>query len=572
MQTTVRSTAFLRRAAGAVVGATLLLAPWSMASGEKTGAKEVAARPPMAPASARLTAEAWKAPPLLPLQSHKIDQLIGRELEQARIAPAPLTTDEQFIRRVTLDVTGELPVPADVDEFVADKDTRKRARLIDKLLASDEYARHWARYWRDVIASRVTDIRGLALSRPFELWLEEQIKANKSWGEIARAMITAEGPCRFDDDGKSGAAFFLLSRVGADAATERAAETSRLFLGIQIQCAQCHDHPFDQWKRVQFHELVGYFSRVRERPLLENGQQPLLGLQLVSLPRGEHEMPGKEDPRRGTRTDPRFLDGKSPGIGLSDRARRQALASAIVDKDNYWFAGAYVNRVWGELMGQSFYTPVDDMGPQKEAVFGSVLARLAASFRATDYDMKALFRAILNSQTYQRQIRPGESSGDHLQFAAAYPSRLHGDALWESLVGVLGKLERAQPGRRSGLQIYAAPRGLEAEFKREFDFDPSTKPDEVEGSISQALMLMNNPAINQRIEARGTNLLGRILTAYPRDHDALRILYLRALARKPTDRERDRCLSFIRTTGNRREAFEDILWALINSTEFQTKR
>ncbi len=327
---------------------------------------------------------------------------------------------------------------------------------------------------------------------------------------------------------------------------------------------------------MQFHELVGYFARVRDRPIferLEKGQMRLLGLQLVSLPRGEHEMPSKEDPRTGTRTDPRFLDGQSPGIGLGDRARRQALAKAIVDKDNYWFAGAYVNRIWGELMGQSFYTPVDDMGPQKEAVFGSLLARLTASFRATNYDMKELFRAVLNSQTYQRQIRPGESSGDHLQFAAAYPSRLHGDALWESLVGVLGKMSgRPQAGRPGPFGIYGGRGGLETEFKREFEFDPSLKSDEVEGSIPQALMLMNNPTIHQRIEARGTNLLGRILTAYPKDEDALRILYLRALARKPTDRERDKCLSYIGRTGQRKEAFEDILWALINSTEFQTKR
>jgi hypothetical protein len=203
-----------------------------------------------------------------------------------------------------------------------------------------------------------------------------------------------------------------------------------------------------------------------------------------------------------------------------------------------------------------------------------VLTRLAASFRATDYDVKAMFRTVMNSETYQRQIRLGESSEEHLHFAAVYPTRLRADALWESLVGVLGTFGGPGPnGPRPGAGPFA-PRafGLEGLFKDEFDFDPSAKADDVESSIPQALLLMNNPQINQKIQARGTNLLGRILTAYPDNDDALRMVYLRALARKPTDREIDRCRAHIKKADSRAEAFEDILWALINSTEFQTKR
>jgi hypothetical protein len=522
------------------------------------------------PRASVLHSDAWTTVPPTPAKPAEIDALVLKELKATGITPAPRTSDEQFLRRVTLDLTGELPLPADVTEFVADKDPNKRARLIDKLLASDEFAQHWARYWRDVITAKLTDRRGIALSRPFEAWMAEQLRHNKSWGEIARALITATGDCRYDDDGKNGALFLMLSRVGADAANERAAETARLFLGIQIQCAQCHDHPSDVWKRQQFHELAGYFARTRERPMRDGMR--LIGMELVSAPFGEHRMPSKTDPRQGTVTGPRFLDGQAPRPGLSDVERRRALADAVVSKQNYWFAGAHVNRVWGELMGQSFYTPVDDLGPRKEAVFPDVLTRLAASFRATDYDVKALFRTIVNSQTYQRQIRLGESTDAHLHFAAAYPTRLRADVLWESLTGVLGRM-----GAPAALRPNAgpfAPRGfgLEGLFKDEFDFDPSARPDEVEGSIPQALLLMNNPQINQKIQARGTNLLGRILTAYPDDDDALRMVYLRALARKPTDREMERCRAYVKKVGSRAEAFEDILWALLNSTEFQTKR
>jgi hypothetical protein len=554
-------------------------APLDAAAPKKKPARPNAARPaqvaqksvaPPAPRSALLTAEDWQKAPQRPLQPGELDGLVNKELRASQIKPAALTTDEQFIRRVTLDLTGELPLPADVSEFVADADSAKRTKLIDRLLETDEYARHWAHYWRDVMSARLSDQRALIMARPFEEWLFGEFKRNANWGAMARAMITAEGACRYDEEVKNGAAFFLAGHRGPDAANERAAETSRVFLGIQIQCAQCHDHPTDQWKRVQFHELAGYFARLRERRVRAgNG---LVGMELISVRFGEHEMPSKEDPKKGFVTHPRFLDGTGPGRNVGDRERREALARTITDKKNYWFAAAYVNRIWGVLMGQSFYEPVDDMGPKKPAVYPTVLTRLTGSFRGSDYNVKALFREIMNSQTYQRQVRLNESSDEHLHFAAAYPTRLPADALWKSLTNVLGQMGGPAPNRSRPAALLGPRAGLEGMFHLEFDFDPSLKPDEVEGSIPQALLFMNNPAVNNRIQANGKNLLARILSSYENDDDALRMLYLRTLARKPTDREREKCRKYLAAAGKRTAAFEDILWALLNSTEFQTKR
>src|SRR5262249_14005695 len=215
----------------------------------------------------------------------------------------------------------KLPSPADVAAFVADGGPRKRAKFIDKLLASEAYTKHWAGYWRDVLSARIADRRGLALERAFEKWMTEQLKANYGWDQIVRAMLTADGSCRFDDGGQHGAAFFLASHFGNDAANEQAAETARVFLGIQIQCAQCHDHPSDQWKRVQFHELAAYFARVRERPMRE--EMKPVGVQLISAPRGEHEMPDKNDPKKTFLTHPRFLDGKAASKDRPDLERRR---------------------------------------------------------------------------------------------------------------------------------------------------------------------------------------------------------------------------------------------------------
>lgn len=546
----------------------------AQASDKATPAKKGEAAIPQA---AVIPAEAWLKASDAKLTSAEIDRLVAKELQASSLAVAPKTSDEQFIRRVTLDLTGHLPAPADVSEFAVDPNANKRARLIDRLLASEEYARHWARYWRDVIENRATaNMVFLRAPRPqaLEAWFFDQIKSNTSWANVARAMVTSEGTLSMTDPTQDGAAGFLLAHFGQDAAVERASETARVFLGIQLQCAQCHDHPSDIWKREQFHQLAAFFGRTREQP--QRGAQQVTSVALTGRAFGEHQMPDLNNPGKGTTMQPKFLNGAALPAGKSDKERRAALADQLTAKENYWFAGAYVNRLWGELMGQSFYQPIDDMGPQKEAFLPTVLPRLAAGFRGGNYDTKDFFRVVLNTEAYQRQIRLGESSDQHLLFAASYPTRLRADALWQSLVNVLGNLGDTPQGRPGGPMFGGGPfarfQTLEFGFKRLFAVDPSVKADEVEGSIPQALIFMNNPTINQKIEAKDANLLARILKSYPKEDEALGMVYLRTLARKPTDGELEKCRTFITKVGNRAEAYEDILWALLNSTEFQTKR
>jgi hypothetical protein len=574
---------------GALVGIASLVLPGYAADDKKPATSTANKKPagddkkPAYPShpdakNVKITPDAWKTAPHQPLTPPQVDQLLSQELKNDKLTPAPPTSDEQFIRRVTLDLTGKLPLPADVEEFAADKDPTKRHKLIDRLLASDEYAHHWARYWRDVLLARATSERvkrtGLALR--FEEWMMGELKANRSWGDIVHDIIQASGELRFDSaDAKNGDLFFMFSHEGADAANERAAEVSRVFLGIQIQCAQCHDHPSDIWKRNQFHELAAFFARTRERPIRD--QQRLVGFALISTPRGEHEMPDKDDPKKTTTVHPKFLTGEIINHGMDDQDRRKALAKFITSKENYWFSAAYVNRIWGDLMGQGFYQPVDNMGPLQEATYPNLLVRLAASFKASNYDTKALFRLIMNSQAYQRQIRLGDQANEHLHFAGTYPTRLRADALWDSLVGALGPLQPERPGMGVGGKgpmpgPFMRRFSLEGVFEATFGFDPSTKSDEVEGSVPQALMLMNNPAINNRMKATGNTVLEKILTSYPDNDEAIKMLYLRVLARKPTANEADTCRKYLAEVGKRNEAFEDILWTLTNSAEFQTKR
>lgn len=554
----------------------------SSSAADKVPKKQQKLPAPPAPPSAWLAPEPWQKTSLTSVQPEEIDQLIFAELKARNLPPAPLTTDEQFVRRLYLDLTGRLPSPAQIAEFIADKDAAKRAKLIDRLLASDAYARHWARYWRDtVIGEQQPGEFRYQLEGEFEEWLFEQFKKNQPWDATVTALLTAEGMIKRGEQGKNGAIFFLGRVSGEDGQIVRTNETARLFLGIQIQCAQCHDanrggKP-SQWKQVQFHELTGFFAR-----LAGGGPgRAVTQVKLNSLKnKAEREMPDKDDPDKHYVTLPRFLDGQAPAQNIGDLERRSALAQYVTSKKNFWFAAAYVNRVWGEYLGQSFYDKVDDLGPNRNdyGVMRPILARLTGAFRAADYDTRALARLVLNTQAYQRQSQLGQTADQHLAFAAVYPTRLRADVVRQSLEGILGQWTVAPWDRIA--------KNLEAEFY----FDPSAKPDEVQGGILQALWLMNNQMVNNPMRYKappapakadakaGSNetLLQQVLTAHTQDDDAVRALYLRVLARKATDREMQTCREHLQETlqakGKRTDAFEDILWALINSTEFLRKR
>jgi hypothetical protein len=541
--------------------------------------KKEVAKP--APPEALLRHDAWEGVPTTPLQPGEFDRLLDKEFAAGKLVPAPPAADEQFLRRVRLDLTGQLPAAAEVEQFLADESPDKRAKLIDRLLETDEYARHWARYWRDAVTA-VEAPFGAAHVPAFEDWLTEQFKQNRNWGEVVRAMLTAEGSLKKDDPdrAKHGAVFFLGRFSDADGNIQRTAETSRLFLGIQIQCAQCHaDRRTKIWHQVQFHELAGFFARMGVTG--SNGSL----IRLTVKPNGEHLMPGKE-PNTQFVTYPRFLDGRAPPGNASDADRRKALADFVTSPDNYWFSATFANRMCAELLGQSFYERVDDLSPKAEVVFPPVITRLAAAFKGSGYDVKGLLRAVANSRAYQRQVRLGGAVNAHLLFAAVYPNRLRADVLWDALSRVLVKM----PGLETpGTNV----------FRSEFGFDPSVKPDEVAGSIGQALWLLNSQVVNDRVKVGDVRpppppkkdanpkgppaapvpeptLLKQLVAKHGADDAAvIRDLYLHVLARKPTDRELQINVRYVKETtaaATRNEALEDVFKVLINSTEFQRRR
>ncbi len=497
----------------------------------------------------------------------KIDALLNL---QPVADQTPTTIDDPtFLSRVWLDLVGIRPTAEDIHQFLRNNDPEKRNTVVKQRLSDSRFGTHWGRYWRDTILARRADERALRLvSDSLTDAVAKRINDNVRWDQIATDFITASGDVR--ERGETG--LFLAQKGEPEGIT---AEVARIFLGIQIQCAQCHDHPTDQWKREQFHQLAAFFPRVGIRRVREANPRSFevysrnkQGRKKKSKNKKslEHYMPDLAHPDTpGKITKPVFfLTGHSLDLGTADQDRREALAHWITDPEaNPWFARAYVNRVWTELIGHGFYASVDDIGPDHDCIHPEVLALLAQQFAETGYDTKWLFQTIMHTTAYQSALPglPRETS----EKTSLQP--LRSDVIFDNLVRVLdiagtekGQLNKNQHDRTRRI------------FQQAFFYDPSLPRDEVNPTIPQALLLMNSPQIHQRIRGdRPTTMLGRLLAEQHDNELVIENIYVRCLGRLPDERELFTCLKHIKARQNRIESFEDILWSLLNTAEFRQR-
>ena len=490
-------------------------------------------------------------------------------------SPAPPACDDAtFLRRASLDLVGRQPPPAEVDAFLADRSPTKREDLIDDLLADPAWAATWGRYFRDVILYRRSDDRAIAMAPALETFFRERLQTGAAWDEIARDVITATGV-----PSEHGETAIIMAQMGETA--DIAAEISRVFTGVQIQCAQCHDHFTDRWKREQFHEFAAFFPRtaIRRGPgagidrfeVVSFDRDPRKGRgKRPDNPRRgelEHEMPHIDDPSLpGTVMQPRFfIGGRGVPLGTPDRERRATAARLITSPDNSWFARAIVNRIWTELVGDGFYDGIDDLGPDREARSPELLEQFCEEFVATDHDLRSLFRAVMATPAYQSAAR-SRADATRPVGSASCPQRLRADQLFTQVLAAIGVEERQAAGRAGGRRQMGVPRVI---FNQTFGYDPGLPRDEISGSIPQALLLMNSQPLALAMDGdrRGT-LLGRLLVELPDDRELADELHLRTLARHATPAEIAVCLDHVRDSGDRAAAFEDIFWALVNSAEF----
>ena len=360
------------------------------------------------------------APPLQVAQ--QIDGILARQLFDENTDLAEITNDSTFFRRVYLDLVGDIPTPEEIIAFRLNSDPDKRRKVVWDLLDSEEYGQNWARYWRDVVFYRAQEDRSKVAARTMETDLAERLNAEEGWNKIAADFITAQGDVK-----EMGSTAIIMAQ---DARTEETtAEISRVFLGIQIQCAQCHDHPYDRWKREEFHELAAFFPRIGVRNIRSLTQRSFEVFSRDQFgkrrprndnnnrPQAEHVMPDLENPRApGKVMKPKFfLTSATLPKGTPDHQRRTQLADWIIE--NEWFCKALVNRMWAELVGEGFHQPVDDIGPDREATAPEALELLASALsRKSGFDLKWLVETICLTDAYQRDSRPRRDRGRNCFF------------------------------------------------------------------------------------------------------------------------------------------------------------
>ncbi|MCS6851600.1 MAG: DUF1549 and DUF1553 domain-containing protein [Gemmataceae bacterium] len=518
----------------------------ALASGAEAAPEKGAKASPATPSQAGLPNTKVDAASL----ARWIDAEIQKALDAEKVPASPLADDAEFVRRVSLDITGIVPTADEAAAFIDDPDPAKRAKLIDRLLASPAYGRHMADLWVGWLLPRTSETR-LVRHEPMVRFLEENFNKNKPWNEFVTEIITASGP----QDENPAVTFFLFNDT-VDKVTDNVA---RHFLGIQLQCAQCHNHPFTGWQQTEYWGMAAFFMKVQRQDnrnkALRNGAVPGVAENLSgragrrnNLPESAKIVPAK------------FLQGEEPKLNPNEPFR-PVLARWLTSPQNPFFARAMVNRLWHQFFGRGLVNPVDDMHAENQPSHPALLEGLAEQF-ARDFDVKDLIRAICNSQAYQRTSRPlPENVDDTSLFSHMAIKALSPEQLYDSLVRVVGTATEQRGNRvRSNTTVRGnqSPREVFAAFFRVEE----TEPTEYTAGIPQALRLMNAPMLNNTAAALAS------LVKSDDPNAVIERLYLATVSRRPRAEELTRLAAYVHNAGNRQQAYGDILWALLNSSEF----
>lgn len=498
----------------------------------------------------------------------EIDRMIREGWEDNEVKPSPQADDATWLRRVYLDVAGHIPPLDAVQAFLKDKDPGKRARVLDELLESRSYTENWTTIWTNELIGRQTPRR---VSRTgMQKFLREAFAKNRRWDDVVHDLLTAEG--HFEEN---GAVNYLLSQMTMpDEGVQATAKTCRVFLGVQVQCTQCHNHPFNDWKQNQFWEFNSFFRQYRKV---------------------DHR---RVDPQTGRQVDdyselltnnfsgPVFFERRSGVMQVAypkyfgddvefdnDLKRHEILANAIKNDPNHQLARSMVNRMWGHFMGFSFTRPMDDMGPHNPASHPELLEFLTEKLAAADYDLKMLIRWIANSEAYQlsSEFNPknqidNPAAGEMPLFSRVYMKPMQAEQLFDSLLIAantegMSKANYEESARRRNMWLQ--------QFVSTFGTDENDESSTFNGSIPQALMMMNGDLVKAATNCEPGSLLHNIVMSNDKEIQKIQQLYLVSLGRLPNARETTAIKRLFQlNSSDPKVAYQDLYWALLNSNEF----
>jgi hypothetical protein len=485
-----------------------------------------------------------------------IDAEVSRKLAEAKLTASARSSDEEFLRRAYLDLTGVIPSAEKAQAFLDDRSTDKRAKLIDELLADPHFGRRMADVWIAKLFPRDSNNR-FVLKEPLYKWLEEEFNKNPGWDKFVTGLVTATGTVA-----EHPAVTYFLANRSVDKLTDTTAQN---FLGIQLQCAQCHNHPFTSWKQTEYWGMAGFYSKVQaDNPKNANkgGDNTTIGVR-----EGNTRTRTKDFFPESAKTVPiKFLGGDEPRLGATE-AYRPVLAKWMTSPENPFFAKALVNRTWAHLFGRGFVHPVDDMLPENQPSHPELLAALAHHVATTgEFDLKYLIKAICLTESYQRTSKPTAANKDDKALCSHMTVKVFSpEQLFDSLGAVTGPL-RAEPKGPKGGGAKGPRLGARDQFVNFFLAGAdSTSPIDYEAGIPQALRLMNSPIANSPAAVRA------ITGATSKPEEAIERIYLAALSRRPTAEETKNLTAYINRVGAP-TAYGDILWAVLNSSEFTLVR
>lgn len=489
--------------------------------------------------------------------SAQIDARINARLVAENVAASEMADDAEFLRRVWLHLAGTIPPVSDIRRFLADKSPDKREQIVEELLSRPTFIREFTTFWRRAwLPEADTDVMVQARVPTLENWLRERLLENRQYDDLVRELLSVNIPrsaaasvSQINDADNGPVAFFLAREAKPESL---AASASRAFLGVRLDCAQCHDHPFDSWKRDQFWSFAAFFSGLERG----NSNQPTQQDLLQETP-DRHFLAIPETDRIVSAV---YLDGTEPK--WKSRGGRQLLADWITSPQNPYFAKAAVNRIWDHLFGIGIVDPVDDFSPANAASHPELLDDLAEAFIAQKFDVKFLLQSIIGSEAYQRTSRQTQDDVPVQLFSHMPVQGLSAEQLVRSLSLIVGS---------DGDQVLSMPRPLAAapdELSTLFT-RPGESATQRQTTILQALVLMNGRSTATALDVERGALLAAV-TDFPvmSPQDRLETLFLATLSRFPRSEESSWMLKHLESESDSRSAYSDLLWVLINSAEF----
>jgi hypothetical protein len=489
-----------------------------------------------------------------------IDGHVWDKLQRLGITASEPAGDATFLRRAYLDVIGRLPTPDEMRAFLADPAKDKRARLIDTLLDRPEYADFWANKWADLLRPNPYRV-GVKAVYNFDAWLRESFRRNQPYDQFVRELLSAKGSTF-----RKGPVTLFRDRREPE---ELTTIVSQLFLGVRLECAKCHHHPFEVWGQDEFYSMAAYFSRIGRKgqgvsPPISGGEEWVFAGET-----GQVKHPGS-----GKVMSARPLFGKAASI--DERDPRDVLADWIASDDNPYFAKVIVNRVWAELMGRGIVDPVDDLRATNPPSNGPLLDALAQEFRKQRYDQKKLLKTIMSSYVYGLASKPSPRNvSDTRNFSRHYRQRLRAETLLDAISDITEVPESFAAGAPGTRAVSLWTVRTESVFLDSFGRpDPNQDPPcerTPDTSVVQALHVMNSPNVHRKITA-DTGLAAKLAVSKKTPKEIITEVYARVYSRPPADDELAACTKLLEKPGtNRRQVTEDLLWALLNTPEFWFK-